>query len=342
MSTIRVNNLEGLANVVTVPAGHNLEAYGNMVVSGQLVVPKWTEATKPTTGLLVGLIGYNTELQVSEIYTGAEVGWVAVGDAVVKSLESVVGVAPYLHYQSDDLADIAEGTSFTNGGQQWINRGSAGEGFNLTKDTNGNTGTNPQRSSLGGFPSVNFTGNAQMAFSGASTFYLETNNSNHNYTVAYVYGNGSGGQSSTSNPVFAGHCYGPSTNTPDAVGGGTVGWAFGYWRTWYDNDGANTYHPDSSGDSTANQYIWNYQNGQVKGYKGKSASPWVNQTHAQYGAQVPVNGIGHVRRHAGTYGWSCQGNVLDLALWTTPLNDTQVQALRDYYAEKYPTGNIAN
>ena len=83
----------------------------------------------------------------------------------------------------------------------------------------------------------------------------------------------------TSAPTICGNCYGPGTNPPDAVSGGAIGWQFGYWRTWYENDGGSPNNfPDSSGYGSMQQYIWTFSSGQVKGYKGASASPWVNQS----------------------------------------------------------------
>ena len=131
MSTIKVNNLEGLNGTIIVPQGHNLEAYGSMVVNGQLVVPRWTEATKPTSNLVIGLIGYNTELGVSEVYTGTETECVTVGKAVSKGLESSVGTLPFLHYQSEDLDSVPQGAM--TGSTAWVNAGTAGNTYDLVK-----------------------------------------------------------------------------------------------------------------------------------------------------------------------------------------------------------------
>jgi hypothetical protein len=343
MSTIKVNNLEGLNGTIIVPQGHNLEAYGSMVVNGQLVVPRWTEATKPTSNLVIGLIGYNTELGVSEVYTGTETEWVTVGKAVSKGLESSVGTLPFLHYQSEDLESVPSGAM--TGSTAWINAGTAGQSYDLVRDTRGSTGTNPQRVTADGFAAVSFTGNAQLGFNGGQSFILENDSAQHNYTVAYVMK--SAGMSypsgSTSAPTICGNCYGPGTNPPDAVSGGAIGWQFGYWRTWYENDGGSPNNfPDSSGYGSFQQYIWTFSSGQVKGYKGATASPWVNQGWSTYGAKNYISGIGNARRHAGTYGWGVDGVCLDMLLYTDPLNDSQITALREYYADKYPVGSIAN
>ena len=139
-----------------------------MVVNGQLVVPRWTEATKPTSNLVIGLIGYNTELGVSEVYTGTETEWVTVGKAVSKGLESSVGTLPFLHYQSEDLDSVPQGAM--TGSTAWVNAGTAGNTYDLVRDTRGNTGTNPQRVTSDGFSAVSFTGNAQMGFNGGAFF----------------------------------------------------------------------------------------------------------------------------------------------------------------------------
>lgn len=342
MSTISVNNLQGLSNTIIVPAGHNLETYGKLAVEGTLKVPTWTESTKPTTNLVVGQIGYNTELLISEIWTGEETGWSTFGSTAVKTLAETVGVTPYLHYQSEDLDLISVGTNI-DGGSSWVNRGSAGNNFDLVNDTYSTSYTRVTVGTQDGYKCAVFSGSSQLAFKTAATFTLETSSSTHSWTMARVYGGGTTSTGSDSDPVFAGSCYGPSTNTPDAVGGGLQGWYSSNWWNWYGNDGASSsYSTSGYSNSTTNQWIWTASSGIMKGWRGKSSSPFVNATHNSYGSDIPINGIGHVRRHPGVYSYTCTGKLIDAALFTDPLTDSQVQLLRDYYAAKYPVGEVAN
>lgn len=342
MSTIIVNNLQGISNVIVIPEGHNLETYGKLVVDGMLKVPTWDESTKPTTNLTVGQIGYNTELQSSEIWTGEENGWASFASKAISTLPEAVGVTPYLHYQSEDLT-YANGTVIDSS-NPWVNRGSAGSTFDLVSDVYNNN--QYARTTVGeqdGYKCAVFSGTTQLAFKSASTFTLEPSSSVHTYTMARVYGAGSSSTGSDSDPTFAGSCYGPSTNTPDAVGGGLMGWYSSSWWSWYGNDGASSsYSTSGYSNSTTNQWIWTLNGGTAKLWRGKSSGTIVNSSHNTYGSDIPINGIGHVRRHPGVYGWTVTGNLIDAALFTDPLTDTQVQLLRDYYAEKYPVGQVAN
>ena len=63
MSTISVHDVQGFStynNTVRIPNGHKLD------IAGDLKVPSHTTATRPTAE--VGAIGFNTTLQILEIY----------------------------------------------------------------------------------------------------------------------------------------------------------------------------------------------------------------------------------------------------------------------------------
>ena len=64
MSTISVHDVKGFStynNTVRIPNGHKLD------IAGDLKVPSHTTATRPTN-LGVGALGFNTTLQVLEVY----------------------------------------------------------------------------------------------------------------------------------------------------------------------------------------------------------------------------------------------------------------------------------
>jgi len=78
MSSLRVNNIENSAGVPCL----QFDAAGNTQVVSGLGVPQVTNATRPTAPF-VGTIVYNTDAKITQIYTGAEVGWTDIGTAAV-------------------------------------------------------------------------------------------------------------------------------------------------------------------------------------------------------------------------------------------------------------------
>jgi hypothetical protein len=73
MSILSVHDLQGISaysNTIRIPSGHNLETYGQFSINGSLKIPVWTTATRPTTNLVIGLIGYNTTTSQIDIYVG--------------------------------------------------------------------------------------------------------------------------------------------------------------------------------------------------------------------------------------------------------------------------------
>lgn len=73
MSSLSVHDIQGItaySNTIRIPSGHKLSFDGN------LKLPTWTDSTRPA-GPETGLIGYNTENEIAEIYNGTE--WVSIG-----------------------------------------------------------------------------------------------------------------------------------------------------------------------------------------------------------------------------------------------------------------------
>lgn len=361
MSILSVRDIQGISsynNTVRIPSGHNLETYGDLVANGTLRVPNWTTTTRPGTPA-IGMIGYNTEQKVTEVYTGTENGWVAVGTAAVQTLQQAVGVTPILHYQASDIKTYSDGTAF-NSTNFWKNNGSYGSTYDLINDTSGHYSSSVTVTSQSGFKCANFSGFCALAFKSAAYFMFTPVSAYPIWSVAYVYGGGTAASSTTNySPSFMGHAQGPATNIPDRVGGGLFGWGNPQWgagstyQHWYDNDGG-AIAGDPGGDNTAiNQYI-NVVNTSAslnssKSWKGKNSSPFYNSTHSgisigggpTYGAAIPISGMGNTRR-ADSASWTCTGYLLDAVLFNVALTDTQVQSLRNYYATTYPVGNVAS
>ena len=70
MSTLRLSQIEGSNQTITVPSGHRV------VIEGNFQVPLWTTASRPNSPA-TGFIGYNTEDETFEIYNGTE--WAIAG-----------------------------------------------------------------------------------------------------------------------------------------------------------------------------------------------------------------------------------------------------------------------
>jgi len=75
MSSLSVHDIQGITtfnNTVRIPSGHKLS------MEGELKLPTWTDSTRPASPEL-GLIGFNTEQEVTEVYNGTE--WTSVGSS---------------------------------------------------------------------------------------------------------------------------------------------------------------------------------------------------------------------------------------------------------------------
>lgn len=360
MSILRITNLQGTSgsnNTITVPSGHNFQVNGTIDAKGEMYIPTWTNSTRPTANLEVGLVGYNTEEQITEVYTGDPTigvnGWTIFGKTASKSLADSVGATPYLHYQAEDLDAFSNGTVL-NSTNKWINQGSAGSSFDLINDSG--TSTSVTIVTQNGIKAANFSGWSGLVFNTAAYQTFVQSSATQNWTAAYVYGGGDNG--STCSPSWSGNQFGGSgTNPPDRGGGGLFGWytasSFGF-SNWHDNDGwvpmtNNTSATSGQNNSTANQWIARVAGSQCSIWKGKSGSAFATGSLAggsygsasTYGSPIYLSGIGHVRNSSST-SYSVTGYLYDAVLFNTALSDTQIQALRDYYAAKYPVGNVAS
>jgi hypothetical protein len=361
MSILSVRDIQGISaysNTVRVPAGHNFETYGKLVANGTLKVPSWTTATRPGTPE-VGMIGYNTQVEVTEIYTGSTNGWVSVGSSVTKTLSQSVGVTPILHYQASDLTTYSDGTVL-NSSNFWKNNGSYGSTYDLINDTSSHFSSNVTVTTQGGKKAANFSGFCGLAFKSAAYFNFCPASSYPLWTVAYVYGGGTSASSTTNySPSFSGHNQGPGTGIPDRVGGGLFGWGNPQWGTnstyqhWYDNDGGAIAGDPGGDNATINQYVnvvnTNASQNIQKSWKGKTSGPFYNGSISgisigagpTYGASILISGMSNTRR-VDSSSWTTTGYVLDAVLFNVALTDAQVQSLRDYYAILYPVGNVAS
>lgn len=374
MSTLSLRDIQGISaysNTVRIPTGHNLETYGKLVANGTLKVPVWTTTTRPVSPE-VGMIGYNNsnDVRAAEVYTGSDKGWIRLGSSAVVSLSEAVGVTPALHYQSSDLTGVADGTTLSSN-NFWINNGYLGRTYDLINDTSAYFSSSIIKTTQNSVPVVQFSGFCGLAFRSAAYITWVAANAYPVYTVAYVYGGASNSTPAINNantdssPAFCGSAQGPNTNIPDRVGGGLFGWCFpGYWgnnsnfSTWYDNDGGvdaggTVGGPAATiGNAVVNQWINRVNTSasvnSMTSWYGKTSSAFTNASHANisigagptYGFTIPISGMGNVRR-ADASSYTTTGVLYDAVLFREALSDTQVQKLRDYYATKYPYGNVA-
>jgi len=277
------------------------------------------------------------------------------------TLTEAVGVTPLLHYQSSDLDSIGDGTAL-NASNRWINNGYLGRNYDMINDTSGHYSSTITVTTQYSRKAANFSGFCSLAFINAPYYTLVPSGVRAQWTVAYVYGGGSNQVSSNdSSPGFNGHGQGPVTNIPDRVGGGLFAWHYidnfgGQLTHWWDNDGwtfagnpkRNSEFPMEN--ITPNQWINRLNMGRQDSYYGRTNYPMTLDTVMNGGslsagdgsysaANVIISGIGNIRR-ADSSAQTCTGYLYDAVLFDAPLSDDKIQKLRDYYATKYPFGNI--
>ena len=329
---------------------------GNLFIGGEgLQLPKVTNNSFPTakSGSLV-YDSVDKEVKVSNGTT-----WISMYSPN-HTLAEAVGIQPILHYQSSDLT-MNDGTVL-NSSNRWINMGYLGRNYDLINDTSAHYNTNVTVTTQYTRKAANFSSFCSLAFINAGYLTLVPSSVRANWTVAYVYGGGSNLYSSNDgSPAFNGHGQGPVTNIPDRVGGGLYSWTNldtfgGQLSHWWDNDGW-TYsgNPKKNTDFaieniTPNQWINTLNMGRQSSWYGRTAFPMkYNETMtggsltagdgSYSGANIIISGIGNGRR-ADTSAYTCTGYLYDAVLFETPLSDDKIQKLRDYYAIKYPFGNI--
>lgn len=102
MSILSVHDLQGIAayqNKIRIPNGHSIQ------IEGTLKFPIWTNATRPASPE-VGMVGFNSEQKITEIYDGTE--WISVG-----SSGNPADIGNGGGWSIDQGADAANATGFT-------------------------------------------------------------------------------------------------------------------------------------------------------------------------------------------------------------------------------------
>ena len=150
MSTISVHDIQGFStysNTVRIPTGHKLD------IAGDLKVPSHTTAGRPTAE--VGAIGFNTTLQVLEIYVSVNGvnEWYALSKAAPDGTASAPAVSGYQLAQ--DYPSLSSGyywiksSSMPNALQMWVDMTEEGGGYDMYAITGG-TSVNDARNSHSG------------------------------------------------------------------------------------------------------------------------------------------------------------------------------------------------
>ena len=150
MSTISVHDVQGFStynNTVRIPTGHKLD------IAGDLKVPSHTTAGRPTAE--VGAIGFNTTLQVLEIYVSVNGvnEWYALSKAAPDGTASAPAVSGYQLAQ--DYPSLSSGyywiksSSMPSALEMWVDMVEEGGGYDMYAITGG-TSVNDARNSHSG------------------------------------------------------------------------------------------------------------------------------------------------------------------------------------------------
>ena len=150
MSTISVHDIQGFStysNTVRIPTGHKLD------IAGDLKVPSHTTAGRPTAE--VGAIGFNTTLQVLEIYVSVNGvnEWYALSKAAPDGTASAPAVSGYQLAQ--DYPSLSSGyywiksSSMPSALEMWVDMVEEGGGYDMYAITGG-TSVNDARNSHSG------------------------------------------------------------------------------------------------------------------------------------------------------------------------------------------------
>ena len=151
MSTISVHDVQGFStynNTVRIPNGHKLD------IAGDFVVPTHTTATRPTAE--VGAIGFNTTLEILEIYVSVNGvnEWYALSKAAPDgSSQSQAAASGYQLAQ--DYPGLSSGyywiqsTAMPQPLEMWVDMVEEGGGYDMYAITGG-TSVNDARNSHSG------------------------------------------------------------------------------------------------------------------------------------------------------------------------------------------------
>ena len=150
MSTISVHDVKGFStynNTVRIPNGHKLD------IAGDLKVPSHTTATRPTAE--VGAIGFNTTLQVLEVYVSVNGvnEWYALSKAAPDgSSQSDAAVSGYQLAQ--DYPQLSSGyywiqsQSMPSPLEMWVDMTEEGGGYDMYAISGGNSVNDARNLSL--------------------------------------------------------------------------------------------------------------------------------------------------------------------------------------------------
>lgn len=382
MSTLSVYNIQGLStysNTVRIPSGHNLEANGsvtinatgNLSVNGTLKVPTWTSTSRPSSPV-AGTIGFNTTLNVTEVYNGAV--WQSIGESAT-ALRS--GLQPLLWYKGEDIISLSDGTNVGS----LPNRGTGGATYNLETGSNG---IPPQKSTISGYPALYWPDQSarHLRFIGSNSLNLVNGGAfgNLGFTCFWVSRCGA----EFSNQYGAGGAFVPFCGYP---GGGTHS-SFGHiytagsnsadqrWGLLWENDGfvpyagasgnrnpnpletGNASYPaienipsgDFFGAASATQWGFRHMGNSdpvpslTTGWKGKTSGPFFQSKYSgAYStgytptSNVTIRGMGAARSNLWLGGW-----ILESLLWNRALSDNEVTEVRAYLGNKYSNFGSAN
>jgi len=319
--------------------------------TGSFTLPSGTTAERPGTPES-GFTRFNTDTKLVETYNGTN--WISLVDEVrspmssSQTLKEAVGVDPILYYTSDDLESYSNDTVLS-AASPWRNRGLWNTNYDLINDNRNVFNSSITKTTQNSRAAANFTGFCGLAFRNAAAFELVAANVAPTFTVAYVYGGGTSGATSDSSPVFTGNAGTTSFPPADVNQGGLFGYhAIGSFsgslQHWYDNDGWVPVGVPPIANTNTNQWVHRVNAGFGSSWYGRTPSPFYNQTLSGgslttpgvYVAPISIGGIGHVRRvDSGTL--TTTGILYEAVLWNTALTDEQIQNLRNFFMEKYPT-----
>ena len=150
MSILSIHDIQGISafsNTVRIPTGHKLD------IAGDLKVPSHTTAGRPTAE--VGAIGFNTTLQVLEIYVSVNGvnEWYALSKAAPDGTQSNPATSGYQLAQ--DYPSLSSGyywiksSSMPSALEMWVDMVEEGGGYDMYAITGG-TSVNDARNSHSG------------------------------------------------------------------------------------------------------------------------------------------------------------------------------------------------
>lgn len=97
----------------------------NFNILSKLNLVTWDETTKPTTGLVIGAFGYNTELEALEVYNGQSDAGDPIWVKFAFSSPSIVTQGLIIHL------DAGDSTSYPGSGSTWFDLSTSGKNATL-------------------------------------------------------------------------------------------------------------------------------------------------------------------------------------------------------------------